>query len=60
MLEDSYELIQIKKCPSETEILRQFDYKPESQFSNLPLSIFNLIHFADKIGEDDLHLFEEV
>ena len=37
--EDSYQLIQNATCPSETDILRDVSYEPESKLSNLPLSI---------------------
>ena len=48
--EDRYLVIQNTSCPNETEILRHISWEPESQLSNLPLSIFNLIHYSDKIG----------
>ena len=59
--EDSYQLIQNTNCPSETEVLRHVSYEPESQLSNWPLSVFNLIHYANKNGaSNDMHIFEEV
>ena len=36
-------IIQNTSCPNETEILRHISYEPESQLSNLPLSVVNLI-----------------
>ena len=51
--EDRYLVIQNTSCLNETEILRHISYEPESQLSNLPLSIFNLIHYSDKIGATD-------
>ena len=30
--------------------MRHISYEPATKLSNLPLSIFNLIHYADKIG----------
>ena len=50
---DSYVMIQNSHCPSEPTILLQTSWEPESKLSNLPLSVFNLIHFADKIGATD-------
>ena len=44
------------KVPPESDIFRHISYEPESKLSNLPLSVYNLIHFADKIGADDRNL----
>jgi hypothetical protein len=35
------------------EIFRHISFEPETQMTNLPLSIFNLIHFGDSIGATD-------
>ena len=51
--EDSYVLIQQTKVPSQDEILRHISFEPETGLSNLPLSIFNLISWADEIGATD-------
>jgi hypothetical protein len=51
--EDKFTLIASPKIPSEAEILRHCSYEPESRLSNLPLSIYNLIVFSDKIGAPD-------
>ena len=58
--EDGYQLIQNTNCPSKTEILRHVSYEPESQLSNLPLFIFNLIHYANKIGAMDEILLQMI
>ena len=51
--EDKYVLIQQNKLPPTDEIFRRISFEPESSLSNLPLSIFNLITFADEIGATD-------
>ena len=51
--EDSYQLIQNTKVPPNDEIFRHISFEPESQMTNLLLSIFNLIHFGDAIGATD-------
>ena len=51
--EDSYQLIQNHTVPPQDEIFRHISFEPESQMTNLPLSIFNLIHFGDLIGATD-------
>ena len=45
--EDQYVLIQNSKPPSPDEILRKVSHEPETELTNLPLSIYNLIqsHF---------------
>ena len=50
---DSYQLIQTTKVPPSEEIFRHISFEPETQMTNLPLSIFNLIHFGDSIGATD-------
>jgi hypothetical protein len=50
---DSYQLIQNTKVPPHEEIFRHISFEPETQMTNLPLSIFNLIHFGDAIGATD-------
>lgn len=50
---DSYQLIQTTKVPPSEEIFRHISFEPETQMTNLPLSIFNLIHFGDTIGATD-------
>ena len=50
---DSYQLIQNTKTPPHEEIFRHISFEPETQMTNLPLSIFNLIHFGDSIGATD-------
>ena len=50
---DSYVMIQNSTCPSDPTVLLQTSWEPESKLSNLPLSVFNLIHYADKIGATD-------
>ena len=42
--------IQQDKIPPEAEILRNVSYEPDSQLSNLPLSIYQLLKFVEKIG----------
>ena len=49
---DSYQLIQNTKVPPHEEIFRHISFEPE-QMTNLPLSVFNLIHFGDAIGATD-------
>ena len=46
-------MIQNVKPPPKEEIFRHISFEPESQLTNLPLSIFNIIHFADQIGVTD-------
>ena len=58
--EDQYVLIQNSKPPSSEEIMRRISHEPESGLTNLPLSIFNLIHFADEIGATDLVLLSMI
>ena len=50
---DKYQLIQNVKAPPKEEIFRHCSYEPESKLTNLPLSIFNIIVFADQIGSTD-------
>ena len=52
---DSYQMIINTKVPPADEIFRNISYEPETKLSNLPLSIFNLIFYADSIGVGDLH-----
>ena len=47
---DRYLVIQNTTCPNEPEIIRHISWEPETQLTNLPLSVYNLIHYADKIG----------
>ena len=54
---DSYQLIQNVKPPPKEEIFRHWSYEPESKLTNLPLSIFNIIIFADQIGATDQTLW---
>jgi hypothetical protein len=58
--EDQYVLIQNSKPPSSEEILRRVSHEPETGLTNLPLSIFNLIHFADEIGGTDTVLLSMI
>ena len=58
--EDRYVLLQNTTCPSDSEIFRKISYKPGCNLSNLPLSIFNLIHFTDKIGATDDCLLQRI
>ena len=51
--EDRYLVIQNTTCPNEPEICRHISWEPETQLTNLPLSVYNLIHYADKIGATD-------
>ena len=53
---DLYQMLICTKVPPESDIFRHISYEPESKLSNLPLSVYNLIHFADKIGADDRNL----
>ena len=39
--------------PPHEEIFPHISFEPETQMTNLPLSIFNLIHFGDSIGATD-------
>ena len=50
---DCYMLIQNVKPPPRDEIFRHISYEPESQLTNLQLSLFNIISFADQIGATD-------
>ena len=45
---NDYEKVQQDKVPSESEILRNVSYEPDSQLSNLPLSIYQLLKFGEK------------
>ena len=56
--EESYVMLQQSKCPAQAEVFRHISYEPETGLSNLPLSIFNLISFADEIGATDLVLLQ--
>ena len=58
--EDSYVLIQNTKTPTQDEIFRHISHEPETGLSNLPLSIFNLISWADEIGCTDAVLLTMV
>jgi hypothetical protein len=51
--EDEYVMIQQSKVPHQDEIFRHISFEPESGLSNLPLSIYNLIGWADEIGCTD-------
>ena len=51
--EDSYQLIQNTKVPPNEDIFCHISFEPETQMTNLPLSIFNLIHFGDSNGATD-------
>ena len=50
---DKYQLIQNVKVPPKDDIFRHCSYEPESKLTNLPLSIFHLIQYADQIGATD-------
>ena len=56
--EDSYVMIQQAKAPSQEEVLRHISFEPQTGLSNLPLSIYNLISFADEIGATDQVLLQ--
>ena len=58
--EDQYVLIQNTKPPSTDEILRRVSHEPETGLTNLPLSIYNLIHWADEIGATDTVLLSMI
>ena len=51
--EDRYVMIQQTKVPNSEEVFRHISFEPETGLSNLPLSIFNLITYADEIGATD-------
>ena len=51
--EEKYILIRQPKCPPKDEVFRHVSFEPESGLSNLPLSIYNLIIYADEIGATD-------
>ena len=51
--QDKYVLIQNTTCPGESEIMRHISHEPETNLTNLPLSIHGLLLFADKIGATD-------
>ena len=53
-------VIQNTTCPNEPEIIRHISWEPESQLTNLPLSVYNLIHYADKIGATDEILLQMI
>jgi hypothetical protein len=46
-------MIQQTKVPTQDETFRHISFEPETGLSNLPLSIFNLITWADEIGATD-------
>ena len=50
---DSYQLIQLDTPPKKDVVFRHVAYEPETSLTNLPLTIFNFIHFADHIGATD-------
>ena len=56
--EETYVLIQQTKAPPQAEIFRHISHEPDTGLSNLPLSIFNLISFADEIGATDTVLLQ--
>ncbi len=56
--EETYVLIQQTKAPPQVEIFRHISHEPETGLSNLPLSIFNLISYADEIGCTDTVLLQ--
>ena len=58
--EDKYVPIQQAKVPAPDEVFRRISFEPESSLSNLPLSIFNLISFADEIGGTDAVLLSMI
>ena len=45
---NDYEKVQQDKIPPEAEILRNVSCEPDSQMSNLPLSIYQLLKFGEK------------
>ena len=51
--ENAYVLLQNPRPPPDPEIFRRISHEPDSDLSNLPLSIFNLIVMADEIGSTD-------
>ena len=56
--EETYVLLQQSKPPPQVEVFRHISYEPETGLSNLPLSIHNLISYADEIGATDLVLLQ--
>ena len=52
---NGYEKIQQDKIPPEAEILLNVSYEPDSQLSNLPLSIYQLLKFGEKMVLQILH-----
>ena len=53
---NDYEKVQQDKIPPEAENLRNVSYEPDSQLSNLPLSIYQLLKFGENIGSTDTAL----
>ena len=47
---NNYEKVKQEKIPSEAEIMRQVSFEPDSQLSNLPLSIYQLLKFGERFG----------
>ena len=58
--DDTYVMLQNTTCPSECEVLRHISYEPGCNLSNLTISVFNLIHYADKIGATDEILLQMI
>ena len=56
--EETYVLLQQSKAPPQVEVFCHISFEPETGLSNLPLSIFNLISYADEIGATDIVLLQ--
>ena len=56
--EETYVLLQQSKSPPPVEIFRHISYEPQTGLTNLPLSIYNLISYADEIGATDAVLLQ--
>ena len=57
---NTYEKIPQDKVPSEAEIMRYISYEPDSQLSNLPLSIYQLLRFGERIGATETCLISMI
>ena len=56
--EEMYVLLQQSISPPQVEIFRHISYEPQTGLTNLLLSIYNLISYADEIGATDTVLLQ--
>jgi len=50
---EEYQLIQNNTPPPEQEIMRHISFHHDTKLSNMPLSIYNIMTFAEEIGATD-------